>query len=128
MGFTVYWKNINVCADTFISFLLCIRSLTDIDLDITSYCLKIHSSGTGESFKVYHNGEYFNSCTTNDEPYTKTVLMALVLMIELGMAFEVTADRPEEFLEVIDIVDKTIPLMTYADLKEYFRLQIPEIC
>ena len=124
MGYTLYWIASPVDSVTFTEWTNAVRTVIDPALKIryTGGVLVIDSTeDQGEPFYVAEHSSGFCFCKTNRLPYTVDCMMAMILMVEYGLATQLRADGPEGFLQALDAVNALIPLTTYEAQKEYFE-------
>ena len=124
MGYTLYWTASPVDSLTFTEWTNAVRTVIDPTLKIsyTGGVLVIEAPQEGgESFYVAEHSSGFCFCKTNRRSYTVDCMMAMILMVEYGLATQPRADGPEGFLQALDAVNAIIPLQTYETQKEYFE-------
>jgi hypothetical protein len=130
MGFTVYWSQKATDSKTFYKFIALsndfISQKSDIVWSDSYYYLKSPDHGMGEDFYIH---PYVNassrSCKTFRKPYTKDILVNLILMTELGFASNITMDGNSEYRDFIlgklDEINSKTPLNTYSEQVEYYK-------
>ena len=64
---------------------------------------------------------YPTFCKTNRDPYTEDVCIALVLMVEFGIAEEIDAGTTTYISDALEYVHRQYPLKMYAKIKEYLN-------
>jgi hypothetical protein len=130
MGFTVYWESKPVSEDVFAKFITMAKSVVrpSVEVEVMPATLAFNPpEDRGETFYVTKGDSGFHYCKTYRELYTADVLRCLILMVELGMAFDVRADDDLGYLKELNHVHSVYPLQTYNDQKEYYK-SIIEIC
>jgi hypothetical protein len=130
MGFTVYWSQKATDSKTFYKFIALsnefISQKSDIVWSDSYYYLKSPDHGMGEDFYIHpHVDASFRSCKTFRKPYTKDILVNLILMTELGFASNITTDGNGEYIDFIlaklDEINSKNLLTTYSEQVEYYR-------
>ena len=130
MGFTIYWSQKATDNEKFYKFIALsnefISQKSDIVWSDSYYNLRSPDHGMGEDFYIYPNVDAsFRSCKTFRKPYTKDILINLILMTELGFAYNITTDGNGEYKDFIlaklDEINSKTPLNTYSEQVEYYK-------
>ena len=124
MGYTVYWISIHTDTETFNKFVKLAKELISLSPIVTesTFMVKPPIDQYGESFFVSQYKDGFCCCNSRREPYTDDIFKCLIIMVELGMAKNISADDTEHYYEILDFVNTKIPLTTYEYQKNSFRV------
>ena len=120
MVFTVYWRRRSTTSETFKRFIAMVKVVYP-HADSTDVSLNIR--GPQDTFTVNMNAgasDTMQFCKTGNHRYTAEVMRALIIMVELNMAYNVDADDNELWLEQLDHIASFVPITTYSKQREHF--------
>ena len=128
MGYTVFWEPQHFCKAVYDKAIFDIKQVIDPTLikieDSYGFGFRMADMEDDESFVIsskYYSDYWF--VKTNRLPYTKDVMMSLIIMVEYGMVSNLKSDDEtnENFIDALNTVKSIIPnLLTYDVQLQYF--------
>lgn len=125
MGFSLYWKQKEVSLETFKRFQHVLKGFLKHTVftkaDDNFLVLQTHNEEDEcERFITERIPLCANySCKTKYLPYTADVATALILMMEFGIATEISADEDEYLKDALKDVQGVYPLVKQKEIQDF---------
>ena len=121
MGYTISWEQLPFSDFTYISVMKLVRQIVKCKYKITDWGFVL-SQSDNDSICIERYPSQMTFCKTNNLPYTKECIKALILMVEFGAAHRLRHDSNDMtiFLIALEEVHAIHPLVSYDEQKNYF--------
>jgi len=122
MGYTINWEQLSFSEFTYNNILKLIPKVIQCNYFTIYEWGFVIGDNEDSSSCIEHNPTQYTFTKTNQDPYTKDFIKALILMVEFGAAKNLKHDDTsmKMFLEALDEVHAIHPLVSYEQQKAYF--------
>lgn len=128
MGYCVYWQPQSFSDPVYKKATFDIKKVIDPKLvikeDKEGFSFETPEEGANQSFHISRNNYDQWFVKTSRLPYTHDVMMALIIMVEYGMASNLSSDDDDssKFLAALNQVKTVFPdFLSYDSQLEYFN-------
>jgi len=120
-GVTLYWTAVPTDPKNFDIFSFFVKRILEPTLLIDEINgFSAYDEAHNDSFTISEADEGFRICKTRTMAFSENVIKALIFMVELGMATDISSNQDIDFMAALDYVNSKITLNTYDKQKIYF--------
>jgi hypothetical protein len=121
MSHILYWTAVPTDPKTFDIFSFFVKRLLGPNLLIDEINgFSAHDETHEDSFTISEADEGFRICRVKTLAFSENVVKALIFMVELGMATDISSNQDLDFMSALDYVNSKIALNSYDKQRVYF--------